>query len=99
MSREIQVKNKDLVNLEIKKSKDVWKKNRKGNYVLSDEFDYFGKVDKGLSAFVTMTNRKGQNSKFVEDTSILTKKTKNEIVSALTDRNTRVVYLVKRKKF
>lgn len=25
MSREIQVKNKDLVKLEIKKSKDVWK--------------------------------------------------------------------------
>lgn len=98
MSRVLQPKNKDIVKLEVKKSKDVWKKDKNNKYVLKDEFEYFGKVDKGLSAFVTMTNRKGMNTQFVENTSSLPKKTKNEIVKVLTDKNTKVVYLVKKKK-
>lgn len=97
MSRVLQPKNKDIVKLEVKKSKDVWKKDKNNKYVLKDEYDYFGKIDKGLSAFVTMTNKKGINTQFVENTSSLPKKTKNEIVKVLTDKNTKVVYLVKKK--
>lgn len=97
MSRVLQPKNKDIVKLEVKKSKDVWKKDKNNKYVLKDEYEYFGKVDKGLSAFVTMTNKKGMNTQFVENTNSLPKKTKNEIVKVLTDKNTKVVYLVKKK--
>ena len=97
MSRVIQPKNKDLVNLEIKKSKDVWTKNKSGKFVLSDKYDYYGKIDKGLSAFVTMTNKKGENVNFVEDTCRLSKKNKNEIVKGLSSQKTKVLYLVKKK--
>lgn len=97
MSRVLQPKNKDIVKLEVKKSKDVWMKDKNNKYVLKDEYEYFGKVDKGLSAFVTMTNKKGMNTQFVENTNSLPKKTKNEIVKVLTDKNTKVVYLVKKK--
>lgn len=97
MSRVLQPKNKDIVKLEVKKSKDVWEKDKNNKYVLKDEYEYFGKVDKGLSAFVTMTNKKGMNTQFVENTNSLPKKTKNEIVKVLTDKNTKVVYLVKKK--
>lgn len=97
MSRVLQPKNKDIVKLEVKKSKEVWKKDKNNKYVLKDEYEYFGKIDKGLSAFVTMTNKKGMNTQFVENTNSLPKKTKNEIVKVLTDKNTKVVYLVKKK--
>lgn len=97
MSRKFNSKNKDLVNLEIKKAKDVWEKDKNGNYVLSPKYDYYGKIDKGLSAFVTITNKKGENSKFVEDTSNLSKKTKQEIVKTLSNDKTKVAYLVKKK--
>lgn len=98
MSRVLQPKNKDIVKLNVLKSKDVWEKNKSGKYVLKDKFEYYGKIDKGLSAFVTKTNKKGLNTQFVENTSSLPKKTKNEIVKVLTDKNTKVVYLVKDKK-
>lgn len=87
-----------MVNLEVKKSKDVWEKDKKGKFVLKKEFDYFGKIDKGTSTFVTITNKQGENIKFVEDTCKLSKKTKNEIVKTLNNKNTKVVYLVKKKK-
>ena len=97
MSRVLQPKNKDLVKLEIKKSKDVWVKNKQGKFVLNNNYDYFGKVDKGLSSFVTMTNKQGKNIKFVDDTSKLPKKTKNDLVKILSSSNTKVAYLVKKK--
>lgn len=97
MSRVMQPKSKDLVKLEIKKSKEVWKKDKKGNYVLDDNYDFYGKIDKGLSSFVTRTNKKGNNLQFVEDACNLPKKTKNEIVKVLSENKTKVVYLVKRK--
>lgn len=98
MSRVLQPKNKDIVKLEVKRSKDVWVKDKNGKYVLRNEFNYFGKIDKGLSAFVTMTNKKGANTQFVENTCTLPKKTKNEIVKVLGENKTKVVYLVKKKK-
>jgi len=97
MSRKLQPKNKDLVNLEVKHSKDVWKKDKNNSFVLDSKYDYFGKIDKGLSTFITKTNRKGMNTTFVEDTNRLSKKTKNEVVKALTTKNTKVIYLVRKK--
>ena len=97
MSRKLQPKDKDIVNLQVVKSSDVWVKNKKGKFILDSNYDYYGKIDKGMSSFVTMTNKQGLNSKFIEDTCKLTKKTKNEIVKALSSKKTRVFYLVKKK--
>lgn len=97
MSRKLQAKNKALITLETKTSKEVWNKDKKGNFVLNNDFDYYGKVEKGTSAFITMTNRKGKNTKFIEDTHRLSKKTKNEIVATLNTGKNSVVYLVKKK--
>lgn len=97
MSRVLQTKNKDLVNLVVKQSKDVWHKNSNGKYVLNNKYDYYGKVEKGTSAFVVRTNLDGTSAKFVDDTSNLSKKTKNEIVKSISNGTTKVVYLVKNK--
>lgn len=97
MSRVLQTKNKDLVNLQVKRAKDVWVKNKKGEFELDKKFKYFGKVDKGQSAFVSLTNMKGKNPKFVEDTHKLPKKTKNDIVKEFSNKKTSIVYLVKKK--
>lgn len=97
MSRIFQQKNKDLVNLEVVSADKVWNK-IKGQHVLSKEYDYFGKVEKGTSAFIVQTNRFGEKPKFVEDTCKLPKVAKNKIVDMFNNQNKRVVYLVKKKK-
>ena len=66
MSRIFQSKNKDLVNLQVVSSKEVWTKNKQGKYVFNKKYDIYGKVDKGTSAFITTTNTKGKNNRFVE---------------------------------
>jgi len=96
MSRIFRDKNKDLVNLKVVSSRDVWIKNKKGNFVYNKNYEIFGKVDKGTSAFVTNTNKHGKNNKYIEDTCHLPKKLKNEIVKHLYAKN-RVAYLVKNK--
>ncbi len=100
MSRKFQQKNKDLVNLEVVSADTVWnmKKTIKGKPTLSTEYDYFGKVEKGTSAFIVQTNRVGEKPKFVEDTCKLPKVAKNKIVDMFNNKNKRVVYLVKKKK-
>ena len=97
MSRKNQPKNKDLVNLEVKTAKDVWKKNKKGEFVLDSNLDFYGRVDKGTSSFITMTNKRGKNFRFVEDTCELTIKNKNEIIKMFNSGKNTVAYLVKKK--
>lgn len=96
MSRRFQSKNKDLVNLQVVSAKDVWTKNKQGKYVFNKKYDIYGKIDKGTSAFITTTNTKGKNNRFVEDTYRLPKKVKNEVVKHLYNNN-KVAYLVKKK--
>lgn len=99
MSRYFQQKNKDLVNLDIVTAQDVWNYNSKSKKAtLKTEYDYYGRVDKGSSAFIKRTNKFGQNYKFVEDTCKLPKNAKNKIVDLFDNKNRRVVYLVKKKK-
>ncbi len=97
MSRKFQGKNKDLVKLKVITAEQAWDKSvkRKGKPTLSRKYDFFGRVDKGTSAFVTSTNLIGENYKFIEDTGKLPKKLKNEIVDNFNNKNKRVVYLVK----
>ena len=97
MSRKFQSKNKDLVKLKVITAEQAWDKSvkRKGKPTLSRKYDFFGRIDKGTSAFVTTTNLIGENHKFVEDTGKLPKKLKNEIVDNFNNKNKRVVYLVK----
>lgn len=98
MSRYFQQKNKDLVNLDIMTADEVWDidKNRKRKPRLRSGYDYYGRVDKGSSAFIKRTNKYGQNYKFVEDTYKLPKNAKNKIVDLFDNKNKRVVYLVKK---
>ena len=99
MSRTFKDKNKDLVNLSVITADKVWVLNNNGKRVLNTkEYDFFGKVEKNADCFITNTTLTGKNHKFVENTSALTKKTKNEIVDNFFNKNKRVIYLVKNKK-
>ena len=93
MSRNFQKKNKDLVNLQVVPSSEVWERSANGKFKYKNNLKIFGKVDKGTSAFVTNTNSRGSNNRFIEDTSNLPKKVKNEIVKHLYNKN-KVAYLV-----
>lgn len=99
MSRKFQGKNKDLIRLDIATSDLVWDKRvlRKGKPTLSKQYEYYGRIDKGTSAFITASNSTGENHRFVEDTARLPKNLKNKIVDNFKNKNKRVVYLVKKK--
>lgn len=100
MSRKFQSKKLDLISLELISADKVWNKSlkRKGKPTLNKNYDFYGRIDKGTSAFITKTNSTGENFKFVEDTSKLPKNAKNKIVDMFCNKNKRVVYLVKKKK-
>lgn len=100
MSRRFQEKNKELITLDVVSSDKVWDKSklRNGKPTLKKDYSYYGRIDKGSSAFVTKTNSTGDNFKFVEDTYKLPKDAKNKIVDLFDNKNKRVVYLVKKKK-
>lgn len=91
--RKNQSKNKDLCNIEVLTADKVWNKDHK---TLRKDLNIFGKVEKSYSAYVSNTNLKGKNNKFVEDFSALNKKTKNEIVNFFNNENRKVVYLIKK---
>lgn len=98
MARKLQPKNKDIVNLEVVNANKVWEKTNKGKYKLKSDYDYFGKIERGTTAFISMTNSHGENAKFIEDTNKLPKKIKNELVNKFyKDKKVNVVYLVKKK--
>lgn len=97
MSRKFQQKNKDLVNLDIVESNEVWKKNN-GKYIMDTKnYDIYGKIEKGTSAFIVQTNRFGERQRYVEDTCKLPKNAKNKIIDMFNNKNKRVIYLVKKK--
>ena len=100
MSRRFQEKNKELITLDVVSSDKVWDKSklRNGKPTLKKDYSYYGRIDKGSSAFITKTNSTGDNFKIVEDTYKLPKNAKNKIVDLFDNKNKRVVYLVKKKK-
>jgi len=99
MSRTFKPKNKDLVNLDVVTADKVWIVNSKGERILDKKkYDIFGRVEKGVDSFVTSTNLKGKNHKFIENTASLHDVTKNKIVDNFMNKNKRVIYLVKKKK-
>ena len=90
MSSVYQPKRKELAKVKVVSTK-FYNENR-------SKFKFVGSVDKTLSSFVTTTRNKltGKCS-FVDDTSSLTKKTKNELVRFFNkseNSNKHVVYLV-----
>ncbi len=99
MARKNQQKNKDLCKMEVVTADMVWDKERKrnGKPTLKSKYDFFGRIDKGSSCFITKTNSVGENHKFVEDTSNLPKNLKDKIVDNFNNKNKRVVYIVKKK--
>ena len=97
MSRQFQQKNKDLVNLDIVESNNIWKKKNNKYYLDVEKYDIYGKVEKGSSAFIVQTNKAGEKPKFVEDTCKLPKVAKNKIIEMFNNKNRSVVYLVKKK--
>ena len=98
MSRPFRDKNKDLVNLKVVPSSEVWTTNKKGEPKLRQDIEIYGRVDKGTSAFVTSTNLTGGNHKVVEDTCNLPKRVKTGIVKLLKNEKRQVAYLVVTKK-
>lgn len=93
MARKNQSNNKDLCNLEVVTADKVWNNDHK---TLRKELNIYGKVEKSFTAYVSSTNLKGKNNKFVEDFNNLNKKTKNEIVKKFNNENRKVVYLIKK---
>lgn len=97
MSRVFREKSKDLINLEVVTHEKVWIKDKSGKWKLRNDIELYGKVQKGFSSAVVSMNRQDLNNKFLEDFSVLTKKTKNEITNKLLNENRRVVYLIKKR--
>ncbi|MBQ8749242.1 MAG: hypothetical protein IJZ29_02070 [Clostridia bacterium] len=99
MSRKFQNKKLDLVNLDVISADKVWdwSKKRNGKPTLRSDLDFFGRVDKGSSAFISSTNKSGQNYKFVEDSVLLPKTIKNKIINLFHNGNRKIAYLVKKK--
>lgn len=91
--RKNQTKNKDLCNLQVVTADKVWNKDHKS---LRKDLNIYVKVEKSFTSYVSSTNLKGKNNKFVEDFSALNKKTKNEIVKKFNNENRKVVYLIKK---
>ena len=71
MSRPFNPKAKDLSGLMVVDSQEVWTTDKKGDPRLRTDIDIYGRVDKGSSAIVSVTNLKGNNHRFVEDFSAL----------------------------
>ena len=94
MSRNYQPKNKEYANILVV-STEFYRNNSKN-------YNFIGSVHRGHTAFITtQRNRDSGSCSFIDDTSCLTKKTKNEIVrffSSNNNSNKKVVYLVKIKK-
>ena len=98
MSRKFQSKNKDLVKLQVITADEAWDKTakRKGKPTLSKKYEFYGRIDKGTSAFITSTNSVGENHKFVDDTANLPKNLKDKVIDSFKNKNKHVVYLVKK---
>lgn len=94
MSNSFQPKRKELAKVKVVSS-ETYSKQRKN-------FKLVGVVQRGYTNFVTtQRNIKTGKCSFVDDTSALTKKSKNEIVgffSNMQNRNKGVAYLVVKKK-
>ncbi len=90
MSNVYQPKRKELAKVKVVSS-EYYRDNR-------SKYQFVGSVQRGYTAFVTtQKSRKTGKNSFVDDTSSLTKKTKDEIVrffSDIANRNKRAAYLV-----
>ena len=90
MSNVFQPKRKELAKVKVVSSAE-YRANRRN-------LKFIGGVRRGYTAFVTtQENRKTNLVSFVEDTSSLTKKTKNELVKFFSDKKNRsksIAYLV-----
>ena len=94
MSSVYQPKRKELAKVKVISS-ETYKKNRSA-------YKYVGSVNRGFTNFVTtMKNKNTGQCSFVEDTSSLTKRTKNDLTrffSKDVNRHKSVAYLVVPKK-
>lgn len=90
MSSVYQPKRKELAKVNVVSS-ETYNEN-KNNY------SYVGSINRGFTNFITTKrNKKTGNCSFIDDTSSLTKRTKNEIVKFFANKNNRkkgVLYLV-----
>ena len=94
MSNVYQPKRKELANVKVVSTQD---------YALNrSKYKYVGSVNRGFTNFITTKrNVKTGKATFIDDTSSLTKKTKNELsqfFSKYSNRNKGVAYLVVDKK-
>ncbi len=94
MSSVYQPKRKELAKVKVVSS-DEYNRNR-------FNLKFVGSVQRGYTSFVTTQKNKNTGKcSFIDDTSSLTKRTKNEVVKFFSDKKNskkRVVYLVTEKK-
>lgn len=93
MSRKYQPKNKELAKVKVISSSD-FNNNRK-------IYRFVGSVSKNCSNFITtQRNKKTGKCSYIEDTHVLTKRSKNQLVRFFMDKenaNRKVAYLVVEK--
>ena len=90
MSNIYQPKRKELANVKVVSS-EVYSRNR-------SKYKLVGRIKRGYTSFIiTQANKKTGKCSFVDDTSSLTKKAKNQVVQFFTDKqhtSKGVAYLV-----
>ena len=89
MSSVYQPKRKELAKVKVVSTK-TYDENR-------TKLKFVGRVKRGLTSITTQTNKKTGKCSFIDDTSSLTKRTKNDIVRFFSDKENEkknVVYLV-----
>jgi hypothetical protein len=102
MSSTFSKNKKELAALRLVSADKAWIVDKKGNRVLSSEYNFVGKINKNVMPNVIFkANRNDSKNHFVDDTSSLPKVTKEKVVDFfLNDKtlgggNRRVVYLVR----
>ena len=91
---------KELAGVKVVSSKEAWLYTKKGKPYLNPEYNIIGKVDSAFPNFVLKANKKGFKTGYIEDTSALTKTTKERLVEHFYDKKgkrtaNKVAYLVR----
>ncbi len=95
MSRKFNSKNKSLISLKVVSASEVWEHDGKGGYRMKKNLNVFGKIEKGTSAFISTTNMRGTNHRFIDDVCNLPANLKNQIIKNFKDDKKKVIYLIR----
>lgn len=91
---------KELAGVKVLSADKVWKHTSTGKPYLDPKYNVIGKVDSAFPNFVLKANKLGFKTGYIEDTSALTKTTKERLVEHFYDKKgkrtaNKVAYLVR----